>query len=283
MTFCKLIPLRISISLLVSGLMANQLKAQEFEEDAGFNEPLADDLVDSTSVVNELSDVEVIDLNEINLREAQESWESVQQPRGTDVTDSVRIEEIIEPPTDYRYSAFGKPDPFKRPSLELTGNVSPAALTTGVDEVTASEIPMVSPLQAYPLEELEVKGVWVLRGGETRAIVMTPKKEGIVVKVGDPIAAGKVLSINRQSLIVRQYRIREDGVREFEDLELAIGNQQEKRRGIIKLSPGKDPEFVKFDDEGPRPATQQNQNQVETPAQQNPVPGEALRPVNANQ
>ena len=34
--------------------------------------------------------------------------------------------------------------------------------------VSEASIPMVSPLQAYPLEQLQVKGVWIHRSGEAR-------------------------------------------------------------------------------------------------------------------
>jgi len=256
---------------------AGQVLAQSLNENDDFVEPYENDPAPANPSVVEMDDVDVIDLNEINLREAQQSWESTQRPTGSDVTDSIRIDEIIEPSGEYRYSSFGKPDPFQQPTVQQTSSISRVENRNG--EVSGSEIPMVSPLQAYPLDELEVKGVWVLKGGETRAIIMTPKKEGIVVKVGDPIAAGKILSIKRTQLKVRQYRIREDGVREFEDLEMNFGIGQDQPKGIIRLNPGKEPEFVQFVEPGrPAPAAPNPIEAAEAP----PIPGEAVRTVGGN-
>ncbi|MFW7380390.1 MAG: pilus assembly protein PilP [Oligoflexus sp.] len=263
---CYIVLLALSIMIATNAKAQDNINAETNEFADQYNDGVA-------AQQEELSEVEVIDLNEINLKEAQESWENVQKPTATDVTGSVRIDEILEPSGDYRYSSFGKPDPFQKPSLESASPVRSTAENNAI--INGSEIPIVSPLQAYPLDELEVKGVWVLRGGETRAIIMTPKKEGIVVKVGDPIAAGKILSIKRNQLLVRQYRLREDGVREFEDLELSFGNVKEQQRGIIRLDPGKDPEFVKFDEERGQEAQQQQAPVIEA----EPVPGEAVLPA----
>jgi Tfp pilus assembly protein PilP len=193
------------------------------------------------------ADVEVMDLNEIDLEQAEESWENLPAEKAADITDSVKVDEIVEPSSEYRYSSFGKPDPFRKP--QVTSSSPMGQEEKGNQTVSGAEIPIISPLQAYPLEDLDVKGVWVLGNGQTRAIIMTPKKEGIVVKEGDPIAAGKVMNIERTKLVVRQYSVREDGVREFEDLEISIGRNQDRKKGFIRLNPGKDPEFVNFNDD----------------------------------
>ena len=99
---------------------------------------------------------------------------------------------------------------------------------------------MVSILQGYPLSDLTVKGLWQVASGETRAIVLTPRNEGVVVKEGDPIASGKVLSIKRDQLQVRLYRLRSDGVREYEDVSLKIGSTNHQVKGVIKMEPGKE-------------------------------------------
>ncbi len=201
------------------------------------------------SAQQESAGVSVLDLNDIDLEQSEENWQNVPPSQATDVTKSVTIEEIIEPTMEYRYSPFGKADPFLRPNLRQTiaeGNSN----DPNAKPSSGTEIPMVSPLQGYPLDDLEIKGVWVLQNGSARAVVMTPKKEGIVVKEGDPIAAGKILSIARQRMVVRQYRIRDDGVREFEDTELPIGLSKDTDRGVIKFAPGKKPEFVRFGEEG---------------------------------
>lgn len=217
----------------------------------------------------EKDDLEVIDLNE-PLDEQVEKWDSAKARYNSPAT-SVTIENIVEPTGEYRYASFGKPNPFM-PPLKLIeegagpdGDMNPAsdlamagitaAVNTppgdataekGVDGVSgrSQEIPVVSTLQKYPLANLELKGVWQLDNGEKRAIVMTPNKEGIIVKASDPISAGKVLEINRDHLVVRQYRLREDGVREFADQNLYLGDAVRKEKTYVRLVPGKDPEFT---------------------------------------
>jgi hypothetical protein len=79
---------------------------------------------------------------------------------------------------------------------------------------------------------------------------MTPKGEGVVVKEGDPISSGKVLNIKREQLTVRLYRLRADGVREYEDVGMKIGGVNTNAEGVIKLEPGKDPVFVNPEADG---------------------------------
>lgn len=232
---------------------------------------------ETTKPSEEKEDFEVIDLNE-SLDEQVEKWDSAKaryNPHATPVT----IENIVEPTGEYRYASFGKPNPFMPPlkftedSLGVDGDMSPAsdlataAITSAVNIPTVTapatdkagvsasgkphEIPVVSTLQKYPLGNLELKGVWQLDTGEKRAIVMTPNKEGIIVKVSDPISAGKILEINRDHLVVRQYRLREDGVREFSDHNLYLGDATRREKTFVRLIPGKDPEFT------PEPASKE--------------------------
>lgn len=192
--------------------------------------------------------IEVLDLNDVDLDEYEDKWQGVPKSEAREVSEDVSIERIVEPSSEYRYSSFGKSDPFLKPTMKMTIQESTSA-DSDTTSIAGKEVPMVSPLQAYPLDELEVKGVWVLEDQSTRAIVMTPKKEGIVIKVGDPIAAGKVLQLTRSKLVVRQYRLRDDGVREYEDISLPIGLQSDSDRGVIKFNPGQAPEFVRFGQE----------------------------------
>ena len=56
--------------------------------------------------------------------------------------------------------------------------------------------------------------------------------EGYIAKVGDPIGpAGKIVSINKNALVARQYRILDDGTREFADK--SIGLRTSIRQDII--------------------------------------------------
>ena len=151
---------------------------------------------------------------------------------GDDITQMVRVEEIIEPPSEYRYAAFGKTDPFTPPHQSFAESAA----------ATNFEIPVVSPLQ-QSIDSLEVRGIWELSSGERRALIVTPDKQGIVAKVGDPIGlSGKILKIFDNKLSTRQYTIREDGSREFEDrfLWLGLPEESEQKKKII-LTPGKDP------------------------------------------
>jgi Tfp pilus assembly protein PilP len=184
---------------------------------------------------------ERLDLNQIDLEQVEEEWESTPTRPAVDMGSSVKIREIVEPSGEYSYASFGRPDPFIAPASLMDPGTNAGAAAPLTPE--GSEIKIISPLQRYPLTDLNVKGVWQLSSGETRAVVMTPKGEGVVVKEGDPISSGKVLNIKREQLTVRLYRLRADGVREYEDVGMKIGGSTDKAQGVIKLEPGKDPIF----------------------------------------
>ncbi|NRA64648.1 MAG: pilus assembly protein PilP [Pseudobacteriovorax sp.] len=200
------------------------------------------------------NDLEVLDLTDLDLKEDAIPIEDL---KDRSVGNGLNIEEIVEPTTEYRYSSFGNDDPFLAPPAKSIDQEIKEQ--TEAEKVFGSEIPMVSPLQAYPLEQLSVKGVWKLPDGESRAVIMTPKKEGVVVKKGDPIAVGKILDIQRRRLLVRQYRLREDGTRVFTDIEVNIGDIKKDEIGTIRLRPGANPQFDRLDktsirDDSPLPA-----------------------------
>ncbi|HET9239961.1 MAG TPA: pilus assembly protein PilP [Oligoflexus sp.] len=185
---------------------------------------------------------ERLDLNQIDLEQVEEEWDSTPTKSTVDMGNSVKIREIVEPSGEYTYASFGRPDPFMAPAALMDPGANAGATPAFTPE--GSEIKIVSPLQRYPLSDLNVKGVWQLSSGETRAVILTPKGEGVVVKEGDPISSGKVLSIKREQLTVRLYRLRADGVREYEDVGMKIGGAPDANQGVIKLDPGKDPVFV---------------------------------------
>lgn len=164
-----------------------------------------------------------------------------------DVTNGVRVEDIVEPPSDYRYAAFGKADPFVPPLLAYTEDEpGPGAL----------EIPLVSPLQRYELEQLKVVGIWQLKSGERKAMVMAPSDEGgtgasgvgIIVKNGDLIGkrGGKILGIGEDYVNVREFSLAPDGSRRFEDRQMFMGKRaDEDLAGKIRFKPGeKSPEVI---------------------------------------
>ena len=233
-----------------------------------------------------LTNIDVVDLNQIGVEETKDDAGSHASSNSDetvrDVTDSIHIDEILEPETDYHYSAFGKPNPFQSPDLNMQSEKKAAAeiaATAAAGGAAGAEIPIVSPLQEYSLHELEVKGIWQLGTTEWRSIIMTPKKEGIIVKVGDPISAGKVMTIDRDKVVARQYQIRLDGAREFDDQEMFLLPSKAKKAGKIILKPGKEPEFFNPNPEEkkPEPAKAQAQPLPEVAAQD----GVAVDNVNA--
>lgn len=265
----------LAVAALIYGVSVEPL-ASANENDVAASEgeaplPAADESASASteSTEEKLDDLDVIDLNE-PLDEQVEKWDSAQTRYPTQST-PVTIENIVEPSGEYRYASFGKPNPFLPPLkiqneadgvAGVEGDMSPASdlamasITSGVNTSAAApsenggggagrmhEIPVVSTLQKFPLARLELKGVWQLESGEKRAIVMTPNKEGIIVKVSDPISAGKILEINRDHLVVRQYRLREDGVREFADENLYLGSAARREKTFVRLLPGQPPEF----------------------------------------
>jgi Tfp pilus assembly protein PilP len=146
---------------------------------------------------------------------------------------NTRVEDIIEPSADYHYAGFGRPDPFQPP-------VSVQAVVPD-----AVEIPIVSPLQRYPLKELKLVGVWMRAQGDRKALVMTPANEGIIVKAGDPVGSGggKVLSIGDSWMLVREFLLAEDGTRQFTDSRIIFESKSDSSasgsgRGSIVITPG---------------------------------------------
>lgn len=178
--------------------------------------------------------VEVLDLSQ----EGIEFNESVEEVDVSDET-QLKIEEIIEPPEDYRYSSFGNSDPFRRPPRELGRQDSSVG-----GGISGQSIPIVSPLQNFPVEQLQVKGIWINRSGQARAVIMTPDKQGVIIKQGDPISAGKVMLIERDHIKVRQYILKADGSRQFKDIKLAFGKALQSTAGSLDLEPGGQANFT---------------------------------------
>lgn len=153
-----------------------------------------------------------------------------------EVTGGVRVEDIVEPPSEYRYAAFGKPDPF----------VPPIINSTRVDgqPVDSLEVPIISPLQRFDLSQLSIVGIYQLASGERKAMVLpSSSRETVIVRIGDPIGkrGGRVLSIGRDSLTVREFTLAVDGTREFEDKQLFLGNERAATvSGSLIFEPGRD-------------------------------------------
>lgn len=243
-----------------------QLEADSENMDAAVEAQLDGGEPENLTPVEPVSDgAEVIDLSDLDLEDSNANWQQIANPRALNMTDSINVEQIIDPRADYRYSAFGKKDPFATPTSDFLDRLRSNLIKEG--PIAGEEIPIVSPLQAYAITKLLVTGVWIRKKDQqARAVVVTPKGEAIVVKKGDPISAGKVLEINRNFLLTRQYNIRSDGAREYSDIKLTVRNETQKDSGIIRLLPGKKPQFLvtKSDTDGPyQKANTQNPNTEE--------------------
>ncbi len=184
-----------------------------------------------------------------------ENWDSYsdvnnQGSMAQEITKGVRVEDIVEPPSDYRYAAFGKPDPFVPPLVTAERPSGPNSL----------EIPIVSPLQRFAVRDLRLVGVWQLASGERKAMVMTPSRgaeeggstagEGIIIKNGDPIGThgGKILGIGDDFLTVREFSLAPDGTRQYEDQQMYMGKRNpDDQPGKIIFRPGAKETEVKIE------------------------------------
>ncbi len=161
----------------------------------------------------------------------------------------LRVEDIIEPTIDYRYSSARRKNPFV-PEIVLTGQIARQRELSPNDV----EIPIVSPLQAFALSQLSVIGVWETDAHLWKALIGTPATQGIEAKLGDPVgnSGGRIMSINPESVIVREFSVRFDGTREYRDVPLHMGSDLpvektalEKVGGRLILRPGaSQPEVV---------------------------------------
>lgn len=175
------------------------------------------------------------------------SWDSYKERNKTlqkNPAKKIRVEDIVEPLSEYRYAAFGKGDPFIPPLMteEVVSKV-----------INAVEIPLLSPLQQFELRDLSLVGVWQLANGERKAMIMTPSgaadsTQGIIVRGGDPVGkrGGRILAIGDNFLTVREFQLGEDGTRQFSDQQMFMGqNPRSSHLGKIRFEPGaKDPEII---------------------------------------
>jgi Tfp pilus assembly protein PilP len=173
----------------------------------------------------------------------EETWDSYAEATiinsaAQDVTMGVRVEDIVEPPTDYQFAAFGKGDPFV-PPLYLKEDI--------VSAVDPIEIPIISPLQRHPIASLVVAGIWENAGSERKALILIPDAAGpvgIVSRKDDPIGinGGRILSIQKESVTVREFRLAPDGTRQYDDKQLVLDRtgmpDEPQVGGSILIRPG---------------------------------------------
>lgn len=151
---------------------------------------------------------------------------------GEDVSSWFELENVAEPVGIYRYSSFGKEDPFMAPVAPVVSEAQ-----------TSIEIPIVSPLQVS-MGSLKVVGVWSLDDGTRRALVMGGNGQGVIAKIGDPIGlAGKIIDINHNGIMTRQFRLRSDGAREYSDVNLPFNSESTTQTDAsrVVLNPGQAP------------------------------------------
>ena len=250
--------------LLIMTLITSPIFAQEEYETSLVEEidEVKEDPIDNKStnptqveesrseVVNDIPDSQVLDLSKIDFEQKEKEWNSRIEAEGDDSDISI-LDEIIENTDDYTYSGYKRPDPFSEPSEEQLKKaflIQEARFTespnTVVDE-KGKEIAIKSILQSFRISELNVKGIWVGSDGASKAMIMTPNSEGVIVKVNDPISAGKVLQIYPDRVLVRQYKYQEDGTRIYDDVNIYLRAPKLIENGSIVFNAGKGVEFKK--------------------------------------
>lgn len=156
-----------------------------------------------------------------------DGWDSAarrfdQHDPANTVTKGVRVEDIIEPTSDYRYVAARRKNPFV-PDLVLGRAIKQKELNP--NDV---EIPIINPLQSFSANQLAVIGVWEGSDGVWKALIQTPANQGIETKLGDPAgnSGGRIMSITPDAVVVREFSVRADGTREYRDIPLYMGSDK---------------------------------------------------------
>jgi len=144
---------------------------------------------------------------------------------GRDVSANVSVNSFTED-QEYHYASMSEPNPFVPPLLSTL--------------MARLIIPIDSILQKYSLTDLKVVGIWTLRDLETRAMIMTPDGQGVVVKPGSFIGrrGGQVAFIDQVSVGIREFSLASDGTRMYEDEQIYIeeGEPQYHETEIIMNS-----------------------------------------------
>jgi len=178
--------------------------------------------------------------------------------KGRDITSALNVDDIAEPAADYHYAAFSKGDPFL-PPMVLVESAEVTRARSADAAAGPMEIPIVSPLQRYDLRDLTLVGIWQLASGERKALVIVPVDErtndpaqGIIIKVDDPIgnAGGKVLTIGKDFVTVREFSLGLDGAWKYKDRTMYFRDRKtETMARKIRFTPGKDGTTI-VDDKG---------------------------------
>ncbi len=158
-----------------------------------------------------------------------------------EVTQGLRIEDIVDEEQVYEFAGAEKPDPFLAP----IGDIEEEGLAQkDLEVIDADEIPIVSPLQYHDLKSLVVSGVWESETGVWKALIETPDRQGIIAKAQDPVGngGGRITAIAPDGVKVREYRLRSDGSQEFFDRVISMarddGALEQMKGGSIIIKPG---------------------------------------------
>ena len=134
-----------------------------------------------------------------------------------DVTNQITMETFQEYSYEYAYAAFGHPDPFV-PNLHPSHQPSVSVLITSI-------------LQRYPLDRIRVVGIWQLKNGGRKSLMMTEKSEGVVVSLGDSVGihGGKISKIENDHVVIREFNLDSNGIQHFMDRVIWLGSREEKK------------------------------------------------------
>lgn len=147
---------------------------------------------------------------------SEDSNKTVAKESKNDVTSEVSVREIIPVDQEYHYVSMAKPNPFVPPLISAF--------------LAKEAVPIESSLQKYPLQLLMVVGIWSLKNGIKKALIMTPESEGIVAIIGKSIGrrGGKIVAIRDDSILVREFSLASDGSRQYEESTLWLEGKKEE-------------------------------------------------------
>jgi Tfp pilus assembly protein PilP len=166
------------------------------------------------------------DESEVELMD-DSAWDSAvkrfdqNDPAGT--KKQIKVEDIIEPTSEYHYIAGRRKNPFIPGVVLGRPNFSQERTPEDV------EIPIINPLQSFSVNQLSVIGVWEGDDRVWKALIKTPNNQGIETKLGDPAgnSGGRIMSIAPEAVIVREFSVRSDGTREYRDIPIYMGSDKE--------------------------------------------------------
>lgn len=209
--------------------------------------------------------------SDVDIQGWSSSVDSSAESTAKEITKGVRVEDIVEPPSEYHYASFGKPDPFVPPLLP------PPPVPEKGTGPSSLEVPIVSALQRYPIDSLRIVGIWQHSNGDRKALILTPLGSeqdglGVIVRAGDPIGnrGGKILAIANDFIAVREFFLAPDGIRQYEDRRMLMTiTPPERQPAHLLFKPGErlpkevsDAKEVNLDDAG---LTTQKSSTIQAP------------------